>query len=105
MTKVDQRQAAEVFRRVVQRMLASLIAVALLVAGLVTWRMTSTPVTLPSCWPNTTCSLGPSLGSPYQLHPFRAELLWAASAVFALLAVGSAFWHRRRQTTAPPATI
>lgn len=85
--------------------LASLIAVALLVAGVVTWRMMSTPVLLPSCPPNTTCSLGPSLGSPYQLHPLRAELFWAASAVFALLAVGSALWRGRQPTTAPPAMI
>ncbi|HEX5559461.1 MAG TPA: hypothetical protein VFX13_17735 [Gaiellales bacterium] len=85
--------------------LASLIAVALFVAGVVTWRMMSTPVLLPSCPPNTACSLGPSLGSPYQLHPLRAELLWAASAVFAMLALGSGFRRWRRPMTAPPAAV
>lgn len=83
--------------------LASLIAAALLVAGVVTWRMMSTPVLLPSCWPNSPCSLSPSLGSPYRLHPLRAELLWSASAVFALLAVGSGFRQWRRPTTGTPA--
>lgn len=77
--------------------LASLIAVALLVAGVVTWRMMSPP----ACHVRGAifCFASPE----HRLHPLRAELSWAASAVFALVAVGSGLWQWRRPTTAPPA--
>jgi hypothetical protein len=79
--------------------LASLMAVALLVTGVVTWRMMSPPA----------CRVSGAIfcfASPeHRLHPLRAELLWVASAVFALLAVSSGLWQWRRLTTAPPATI
>ena len=72
-----------------------LIAASLLVAGTLTWRMTSPP----TC-PVPTGALGyicedvhPSGTSrifyavPHRTHPLRAELLWAAGGVAALGAV------------------
>ena len=85
--------------------LASLIAVALLVAGVVAWRMMATSFAGASCPPQTSCSLAPEFRAPHRLHPLRAELLWAASAAFAFLAVGSGLWHWRRPTTVPPAMV
>jgi hypothetical protein len=79
--------------------LASLIAVALLVAGIVTWRMMSPPA----------CQVAGAVfcvATPaHRLHPLRAELLWAGSAVFALLAAGSGLWQWQRPRAAPPAMV
>ncbi len=61
---------------------AAVVALGLFVAGMVTWRMT--PGVRP-CPPNSLCL---TLLPPHRLHPLRAELLWAASAVFGLIAVG-----------------
>jgi hypothetical protein len=79
--------------------LASLIAVALLVAGVRAWRMVSQPI----CYVagRLLCVVSPE----HRLHPLRAELLWAASAVCALIAVGVGLCQWRRPTTAAPATI
>jgi hypothetical protein len=68
--------------------LAALAAIACLVAGAVTWRMFSGPPAQPPCPAGTLCgyALPPA---PYRLHPLRAELLWAASAALALVAVGT----------------
>jgi predicted small integral membrane protein len=52
----------------------------LLVAGVVVWREMSPP---PMCPPNAFCAF--HLFSPRRLHPLRAELLWAASAAFAVV--------------------
>jgi hypothetical protein len=77
--------------------IASVAAAALFVAGVIEWRMFST---LPACPADAFCGAPPPV---YRLHPLRAELLWAASAVFGLLA-GSTRWRaRRRPSVAQPA--
>jgi len=76
--------------------IALVVTLALFVAGLVTWRMFST---LPACPPHVICGAPPP---PHRLHPFRAELLWGASAVFALVAVGVGLRQWRRPTTGRP---
>ena len=82
---------------------AMLLALALLVAGVVTWRMFSG---LPPHHPSHRVA-GPSVVAYFypvhRLHPLRAELLWAASAVFALIAVGAGLRARRRPTAGRPA--
>jgi hypothetical protein len=74
---------------------AAAAAVALFVAGVVTWRMTPG---IPHCPPSMLC-LEVSRG--HRLHPLRAELLWAASAVFALVAVGGSRWNPRSAAGQP----
>ena len=73
--------------------IAFVVAVALFVAGIVTWRMFST---WPHCSGHFSCGAPPP---PHRLHPLRAELLWAASAFFALTAVGIGMWQWLRPTT------
>ena len=75
-------------------------AVVLFVAGIVTWRMMSTPP--PGCppaqyafWADVRCGV-------HRLHPLRAELLWAASGILALAALGSALLHWRSLSEASP---
>ena len=77
-------------------LVASLVAVALFVAGVVAWRMTSMKVIGQPCPPNMLCAELPGAYAPHRLHPLRAELLWAASAFFALVAVGTVLrlWRR-----------
>jgi hypothetical protein len=77
-------------------------AITLFVAGIVVWRMLSTPLA-PKC---PTVVLGPCLTSvpPHRLHPLRAEVLWAASAVFALIAAGTGGRARRGPSRAQPTT-
>lgn len=74
---------------------AALAAVAFLVAGVVAWRMT---------WPPAHVGDLPRLyvpaPRPHRLHPLRAELLWAASALFALVAIGT--WLRWRESDTEP---
>jgi hypothetical protein len=62
---------------------AAAVALALFIAGVVTWRMMPG---LPSCPPNSLCYLPLST---HRLHPLRAELLWAASAIFAVIAAAA----------------
>jgi hypothetical protein len=69
---------------------AAAVALALFIAGVLTWRMM--PGVRP-CPPNTLCVL--PLGA-HRLHPLRAELLWAASAIFALVAAGASLRQWRR---------
>jgi hypothetical protein len=59
-------------------------AVIFFVAGVVVWRMFSSP------------TVGPSGGilflitrPPHRLHPLRAETLWVTSALFALVAIST----------------
>jgi hypothetical protein len=74
---------------------AAALALAFFIAGVVTWRMMPD---MPSCSPNSLCfELLPS----HRLHPLRAELLWAASAVFALIAAGTLLRNWRRPAAAP----
>jgi hypothetical protein len=60
-------------------------AVVLRIAGVLTWRMSSP-------------QLGPEYLRPYRLHPLRAELLWAAACLFALVAVAIGVRERRVQS-------
>jgi hypothetical protein len=73
------------------------VAVTLLIAGVLTWRMM--PGVRP-CPPNALCGL--TVLPVHRLHPLRAELLWAASAVFALIAVGASARHWRRPGAVRP---
>ncbi len=68
---------------------AAVVALALFVAGVVTWRMM--PGVRP-CPPNSLCFMPLP---PHRLHPLRAELLWVASAVFGLIAAGASLRHWR----------
>jgi hypothetical protein len=72
---------------------AAVLAVGLFAAGMIAWRMMS-PVR--SCPDGYLCGLFDP-NDRYQLHPLRAEALWALSGVFAVLAIASAFtsWLRR----------
>ncbi|MGH3427231.1 MAG: hypothetical protein ACRDQZ_06645 [Mycobacteriales bacterium] len=71
--------------------IASVAAAALLVAGVVVWRMYSHPSPCEVDHRPFFCG-----GSPvYRLHPLRAELLWAASALLAVASIG--IWVRQRR--------
>ena len=76
---------------------AAIAAVAFFVAGVVVWRMTPGRVHLGGHGP-TLFYVAP----PHRLHPLRAELLWAASAFFALVAITVS--RRRRSDAAPTVT-
>lgn len=60
-------------------------AVILFVAGAAAWEMTA-PIRTPPCPANSLC-YGPLPPDGHRLHPLRAELLWGASALCALVAV------------------
>jgi predicted small integral membrane protein len=66
----------------------AVIAVGLLIAGIVTWQMTSSGG---HCPVNARCAF-----KPHRHHPLRAELLWAASALLAIIAAEIALWQRRQ---------
>jgi hypothetical protein len=72
-------------------------AVALLVAGAVVWRMTSTPGPAP---PGSRGITFVYLAPPHRLHPLRAELLWAASALLALVGIRTTLRQRFEPDTA-----
>jgi hypothetical protein len=97
---------------------AAIAAVALLVAGVVAWRMTFVPapqtllvrssshLTHVGCPPNASCltsrgtvvlgsAPGIPPGTPQRQHPLLAQLLWTTSVLFALLALDAG--PRRRQ--------
>jgi len=84
---------------------ALVVAAALFVAGMAAWRMTAPVHTPPSCLPPCSNSLAPSFAAPYRLHPLRAELLWAASGAFALVALGFSVSQRRGRTAGHPAGV
>ena len=84
---------------------ALVVGVALFIAGVAAWRMTSPVHTPPSCLPPCSNSLAPSFAAPYRLHPLRAELLWAASGAFALVALGLALSPRRGRKAGHPAGV
>jgi hypothetical protein len=65
---------------------AALIAVGLFVAGVVAWGMTAT--TQHVCPDGVICGLFPP-DQTRQIHPLRAEILWALSGVFMVAAVVS----------------
>jgi hypothetical protein len=78
---------------------AAITAVVLFLAGAVAWDMTSSVRVLPSCPTDSLCL------TPYpdghHLHPLRAEFLWAASAVFLLVAaLGTGLRQRRGHSSA-----
>jgi hypothetical protein len=80
-------------RRRLIPVLLLLAAEVLAVAGVVTWRRFS-PL------PSGVATHGNSsvafyfTAQPHRLHPLRAELLWAASALCAIAGVGIARWRR-----------
>ena len=65
-----------------------LVALVLLAAGVVEWRMKSIAGRCPV---NARCAF-----RPHRHHPLRAELLWAGSALVAIIAAEAALWQRRR---------
>jgi hypothetical protein len=69
--------------------IAAAVALALFIAGLLTWRIMPG---IPQCSPKTLCFMLPA----HRLHPLRAELLWVASAIFALIAAGMSLQQWRR---------
>ena len=78
--------------------IALVVAVVLFVAGVVMWRLFST---WPHCSGHVYCGAPPP--PPHRLHPLRAELLWAGSAFFLLVAIGVGLKQWRRPTTGRPA--
>jgi hypothetical protein len=80
-------------------LIALVLAAALFVAGVVEWRMFS-----PAC-PGDSVGCLLALPPPHRLHPLRAELLWAASAFFVLVALGVGIWEWRRSGTGRTATV
>jgi hypothetical protein len=66
------------------------LAVAFLVAGAVTWEMT-TPK--PSCPTRTAAVCGTR---PHHHHPLRAELLWAGAGLLGIIAFEVALWQRKQ---------
>ena len=97
---------------------AAVAAVALLVAGVIAWRMTFVPQpqaflvhashpTQVNCPPNRTCltstgtvvlgsAPGVAPGGPQRAHPLLAELLWTASVLLGLVALDTGLRGRRR---------
>ena len=75
-------------RRLVVAVLA-FASLALAVAGVVVWREMSPSLAelAARCSSRRELGCGFAFPAPYRLHPLRAELLWAAAAVTALLAV------------------
>jgi hypothetical protein len=75
---------------------AAAVALALFIVGVLTWRMVPGS---PQCSPHTLCF---EAVPGHRLHPLRAELLWAGSAVFALIAAGASVRQWRRPGTVRP---
>jgi hypothetical protein len=65
-------------------------AIVTLIAGVVAWDMR---FAIPTCPPKTICYLAPP--SDGHLHPLRAEILWAASALGLTVSAMSALLHLR----------
>jgi hypothetical protein len=78
-------------------LVAFVASVALFVAGCVAWRVTAAPP-LPRCPSGALACQSATFGRVH-LHPLRAELLWAGSVVFVLVAVGTGLrgWRRRAE--------
>jgi hypothetical protein len=68
----------------------AVIAVGFVIAGLLTWQVTSSGVPCPA---HHTCF---TAVRPHRLHPVRAELLWAIAALLAIIAAEVALWQRRQ---------
>jgi hypothetical protein len=68
----------------------AVIAAAFLIAGVLTWQVMSAGVPCPA---HETCVTGIK---HHRLHPVRAELLWAISALLAIIAAEVALWQRRQ---------
>jgi hypothetical protein len=66
---------------------AMFIALCLFVGGVVAWRMTSIPVQ-GVCPPRVVCV--PMVMQGHRIHPLRAEILWALSGIFVMVAFISA---------------
>ena len=69
-------------------MTIAVIAVACLIAGLVTWQMKSTGAHCPT---TVACAV-----KPHRHHPLRAELLWAIGILLGIIAAEIALWQRRQ---------
>lgn len=81
--------------------LAFVTAIVLFVAGLVVWRQMSTLAGPPVM----SGALYFRLPEPYRLHPLRAEILWAASAAFAVIGVWVSMPTARRPRLSETATV
>jgi hypothetical protein len=64
-------------------------AFVLLVMGAITWQMRSSPG---HCPPHAACNV---LGHTHRHHPLRAELMWVAAGLLAIVAVEAALMQRR----------
>ena len=78
---------------------AAAAAVVFFVAGVVVWRMYGSPAGHCNGGGPVLYLCGRGFGS-HRLHPLRAELLWAASVVLALVAVGGSLRQRRGSVSA-----
>jgi hypothetical protein len=67
----------------------AVLAIGCLIAGTITWGMTSGGVHCPS---TVSC---PGV-KPHRHHPLRAELLWAVGVLLAIIAAEVALWQRRQ---------
>ena len=83
---------------------ASVAAVALFAAGVVAWRMRQPLPTGWTAYASTANHVTVYYHARHRLHPLRAEALWAAGAVFALVALATGLRARRRPDPAQPAT-
>ena len=94
----------------------TLLAIVLLVGGTVMWEQTGVRqvslgvllhrASLDCQGVHAFCVSSPTLGSPpHQLHPLRAELLWAAAAGLILyVVIGETRYRRRGQRSAVTST-
>jgi hypothetical protein len=80
---------------------AAAIAICLFIAGVVVWRMMPPQPSPPLCPAHALCGFLPE--SSHRLHPVRAELLWAASGLFSIIALSSALRSWRRGDHLPAA--
>jgi hypothetical protein len=66
------------------------LAIAFLVAGIVTWQDTSPR---PSCPTRVAAVCGTR---PHHHHPLRAELLWATAGLLGIIAFEVGLWQRKQ---------
>jgi hypothetical protein len=87
--------------------ISMVVAVALSAAGVAEWRMTGVTESVGHICPSSgQCNVvGPAMFETHRLHPLRAELLSAASALFALVASGVGLLEWKLRTTGRPARV
>ncbi len=77
-------------RRLAVPLVIGALAIAFLIAGVVTWQMT-TP--RPSCPTRVAAVCGTR---PHHHHPLRAELFWAAAGLLGIIAFEVGLWQRKQ---------